>query len=375
MVNRRQPTIAAGGPVLSLALALFVLGQAGPATAEVALQGFTGQPQPITTASLIPRFSSAENYYEQYNFEATLEGGREFYLRLRIANLGPGDGRLEVTTRVGHPTSGARLRGSAKLKRSEWSYERQSFEIRAGQTRVAGTPEEVQVQGAGSGFRYDLRFFRLVTGWQPGSGRIGLPGEGYYLTQILFPLARVEGTIVTGEETHQVKGTGFALHSASDVPPYRIARRWVQFDARDGDTSIYLRHFVPAAGWAPQPVSFLLVTRGERVVFQSYGVALGAEETSVDAKTAARYVVPRRIRIEARAPGQVLRGTLDATELYRRSAMLEESGVMERLVIRQVAEPVDYNFRCGYHFTLESEGAGPLSLTGKATYSVNYLNR
>ena len=45
----------------------------------------------------------------------------------------------------------------------------------------------------------------------------------------------------------EVKAFGYATHSHSNVAPYKLARRWVQFDSHDSDYAIYLRQIVPSA--------------------------------------------------------------------------------------------------------------------------------
>lgn len=362
----------------SLAASLLVIGVAllprvalgGPP----ALQGFKGPPQGVDTRSLVPHLVDDEHFYEQYNFEAQLEGGVDFTLRLRIANLGPGDGRMEVTVRTRDPRDRKRIKYSAKLDRGDWSYSKERFLIQAGGTEVEGTPAQITVRGRSAGFNFELVFDRQAKGWRPGDGRVGVGDDGYYATEIVFPRARVKGFIEPAGAKLPVQGWGYALHSHSNVAPYSLARRWVQFDSHDSDYAVYLRHFVPAEGLGKRPVTFLLVTYQDQVVFQSYRVRVSAEATTRDEKTKARYVMPKRLVVEAEAPGQTLRAVLQGTKLYHRSAMLEDASTVERLVIARFAEPVDYNYRCDYTITLTNAGHPPVELKGKATYSVNYLN-
>lgn len=357
-------------------LACAVVGGVGStARADGRFTPYQGEPQQVTVQSLIPRVIGDESYYEQYNFEATLDGGKPFYLRLRIANLGPGDGRMEVTVRGQQPQSGKRFKYGKKLSRDDWSYQKDRFEIKAGRTSVHGTPEAIEVQGSDKGCAFALRFERQAEGWRPGNGVIRFGGDGYYATSIIFPRALVKGTITTDGKVEQVKGTGFAIHSHSNRAPYQLARRWVQFDSHDSDYAIYLREFVPARGYPQRPVSWLLITYQDRIVFQSSKVSVRAEQTRPDEKTEARYLMPQRLVFTAEAPGQTVRGVLEGTELYLRSAMLEEAGMLERAVIKRVAEPVDYNYRCTYKLELENAGSPPVEIAGRATYSVNYLNK
>ncbi len=360
-------------PALSFVLVVLTASAPRAQTASGSL-AYRGPAQPVTAASLAPHLVGAENYYEQYNFEATLGADLDFYLRVRIANLGPGDGRLELTLRTRDPKTKARLQRSQTFDRDEWSFDPGQLALRAPGLSVRGGPERIEVEVKGEGFSTRATFLREAPGWRPGKGKVALAGGGYYATSIVFPRATVEAEIESGGERHALQGKGFSVHSHSDVAPYKLARRWVQFDSHDNDYAIYLRHFVPAEGQPQQPVSFLLVTWKDRVVFESYRVRIRAEKSSPDEKTKARYPVPRRLVIQAVAPGQALDLVLDGKELYHRSAMLEEAGTLERVVIQQFAEPVDYNFRCGYSLRLVNEGQPPLEFGGAATYSVNYLN-
>ncbi len=335
---------------------------------------YSGPPSSVTTRSLVPHLVGDENYYEQYNFEASLDEDVDFYLRMRIANLGPGDGRMEVTVRTRDPETHARVKYFDKLDRDSWNYAKGRFSITAGKTRVSGDPSRIRVQGSGGGFSFDLVFTAQAKGWRPGKGRVLLGDDGYYATSIVFPRAKVEGTVTVKGKVHHLSGWGFATHSHSNVAPYEVARRWVQFDSHDNEYAIYLRYFMPAEGYPARPVAFLLVTFEDRVVFQGYQVKVRAEKTKVDRKTDAKYKMPGRIVVDAVAPGQKVHLVLEGTKMYHRSAMLEEAGMVERVVIKRFAEPVDYNYRCKYSLTIDNEGHPPVTVTGEATYSVNYLN-
>lgn len=344
------------------------------AAAGGGIRGFSGAPQGVTTASLGPHLVSDEHFYEQYNFEAQLDGGVDFYLRLRIANLGPGDGRMEVTVRTRDPRNRKRLKYSAKLDRDGWTHAKGRFLINAGQIEVEGTPAQITVRRTAGDFQFELVFARQAKGWRPGDGRVRVGDDGYYSTEIIFPRARVKGFVAPGGTRLPVQGWGYALHSFSNVAPPDLARRWVQFDSHDSEYAVYLRHFVPAKGLGQKPVSFLLVTYKDQVVFQSYRVRIKAEKVSRDGKTKARYVKPARIVVQAEARGQTVQAVLEGTKLYHRSAMLEEAGTVERMVIARFAEPVDYNYRCDYTIRITNAGHPPVEFKGKATYSVNYLN-
>ncbi len=365
-VSRRA--LKAGPVLLTLALLL-------PATVVSASNiSFGSGDGEVSVRHMAPMKNPSGAFSDKYTVEARFRAGGEYYFSIHHSSFGIGEPTFEVVSRYRAP-DGEEYRTRQTLGRGRFSVEEgATLDLRMGRHRLSGTPERWTIVAESDEISTELTFRPLVPPWRPGSGRAHF-GSGYLDQTILAGRAAVKGTIRLNDETTlEVTGTGYALHSHSDMALHDLARRMLGFRSERGPLVFYFREIEPVARLNSEPVRWLYVARQGEIVFQSTDFSLTHGDFKTDMEHGNRYRVPRSVRIEAREGERVFTAVMRTTKKRWRTDRLEELSSVERAVASRFAKPVVYSYEAAFEARLTSEGEEE-SFRGRGVYEVDHVNK
>ena len=315
-------------------------------------------------------------FSDKYTVEASFRDGGSAYFSVDYRNLGVGGSSFEVKSRYTDP-EGNDFQTAEKLSSSEWSMTTGAdFDLRMGRHRFHGTPREFTILAEGDGLRMELTFAVSPAAWRPGEGRayFGSGTSRFIDMTVLAPRARVTGTVRTGETTREVTGSGYALHSYSNLAPHEVARRMIGFRTESGKLAIYMKDILPAERWSGDPLRWIYVARKRDVVFQSTSFELEAGDFKTDTAHPNQYRIPRVLRITGRDGDTEISITITAKRQRSRDDRLSDLSSMERAVASRFAKPVAYTYHATYALELK-RGEEVETFEGRGIYELDHINR
>ena len=361
---------------VALGLLLVIAGVGAPGTADAdTARAWQGARQPVKVKHLRPAMKSSEGYGDKYTFNADFDGGGSFYYSLTISNLGLGDGKMEAKGRL--TVGGESFRWKKNLDDDEWKYSKKGFSITAGPARMSGEPKKLQMSAKAKGAEVELTFEAIANPWRPRDGRIRWGDEGVS-DYTVFPLMKVTGRYKkSGGEWTALTGTGYGTRSWSSAAAYDVLRRAMELRVIDGDKTIYMRELAATEDFGKKRIAYLLVTRGNEVLYESFDHQFSPTEVMTDTKHDNRYKVPEAFTIvgkDAEDPARMIRGKVTKKKLRKRREPLKKMNAAVRAVASQYSEPVSYDYDVDVLVEVKV-GAETIRIGTVGRYEVNHLNK
>ncbi len=365
--------VACGGAVQSVPAS----GAGAPAAALSALPSAAHPAKggtPVTVADLIPPLLEAEHYTDKFTFEFTFDSGHQVYFSVFVTNLGPGQHKVKVNSRVVLP-DGRRLTDEKRFDGGDWASARDRLDLVIGEYRLSGTPERLTLATKGAGYAFELVATPEPAPWRPPQGTLTLPKlpEAYFNTVYVAPRSRVEGTLTLEGQASPVKGYGYGIHSVSSAAPYEMAWRWLSFRSVDPRWTVFFRQLITPAADGRREVAWLVVDGPDGLRFQTDEVTLSASEVTAD-KHANAYPIPGRLVVHATSGQDELTLLLRADELRSRDEPLKGLNSLVRVMAERMTQPVNLEYYAPFAARLRVGGVEH-AFDGRGNYELNFLNK
>jgi hypothetical protein len=331
-------------PILALIAALCTT---AAAHAAEPVRAWQGSRVVVKDHHLIPVLHEGEGYGEKYTFKGEFGDRGSFYFSLTISNLGLGDHKMESKGRL--TIDGKKFAWKKELDEDEWSFDKKSFNIKAGPATISGTPERIVITAAKGSDATEMVFTPIARAWRPRNGQVTWGKEHKTSDFTVFPLMEVKGKYkLGGGDWQTIEGTGFGSRTWSDLAPYEQARWTMEFRAIVGDATVYFREIGATDEYGNQRIPYLLVTKGKRILIESFDYTLTPTDLYVDTAHENRYKVPQSFTVlgkDAEEPDKrQFRGKFEKKKLVKRKDMLESMSGALALVAKQYSKPVSYDY-------------------------------
>lgn|GEM_PF-2863789 len=329
---------------------------------------------PVTVADLIPPLLEAEHYTDKFTFEFTLVGGYAVYYSVFVTNLGPGQHKVKVNSRVVTP-DGRRLTDEKRFEGGGWASARDRLDVVIGEYRLSGTPERLTLTTKGEGYALDLVATPDPAPWRPLQGTLTRPSapEAYFNTVYVAPRNHVEGTLTIDGKPLPVTGYGYGIHTVSNVAPYEMAWRWLSFRSVDPAWTLFFRQLITPQADGKRELAWLVVDGPDGLRFQSDQVTVTASEVTPD-KHANAYPVPARLVVHATSGQDELYLLLRADELRSRDEPLKSLNTLVRVMAERMTQPVNLEYYAPFAARLRVNGVEH-RFDGRGNYELNFLNK
>lgn len=330
-----------------------------PATAQELSWG-RGSSTP-TPNDFIPHLKSGEAYSERYTFNIPLDGGGEIYMDFTVSNLGWGDNKGATTARVTIPGQKT-YHYRKELDGDEWSFDRKAFRIHMGKSSIETDGKGYRLRHEGS-TRIDLKMASVVPAWRPGKGKIELEGQTFELA-LMAPKAHVSGRVGMNNTWIPVSSQiGMGDWTMSTIAPYDLAQRFSRFKAYEDDYMVTWREIKTTKDLGNKSIVWVLVMKGDDVVFESASATLTASAEYTDKKS--DYRVPRVFRIDASKGGKKISLTVRGSRPTVRD-LLADHGSVARAIAGTMTKPFEFNSDATFTLKLPTgdtiSGRGPLGV-------------
>jgi hypothetical protein len=336
-----------------------------------------GDSKGVKTANLAVPLEESEFYTDRYTAEAWFKDGTRVWVSFLISNLGPGTHKLTVRSRW-YEAGGKEHYFKKDLERSDYTISNEPFKFSAAGHTLSGTPRSFSVKGSSEGYTYDLDFKSGLAPWRPGSGRtsFGADGTQWLDTTIVQPKAVVTGSVSGPGGKKTLDGYGYVLHTIATVPPYEMAKRFVEVRAMDdGDTVVWVKQFTTPEKYGGKNFGYLYVAKGDEVLVSAGKFNLKFEKLQTDDKHANKYKIPFVISTSGKRKEKEIAVKIEGTKIVGREDGLEKRNAIEATLVRQYAQPVDYTIDGSVSVTITEPGKEPVISTQKASYGVSHLNK
>ncbi|TNF30637.1 MAG: hypothetical protein EP329_13540 [Deltaproteobacteria bacterium] len=395
--------------VLVLALATF-LGAPGCRT----LRPVVIQEGPLTDGDLKMAWTraanrSGDNFSEQFRIEAVLDDGGELFTKLTVTNIAKYDGRAELSAKIQLPAeedangaaheeeeddeaarrkaaapTGPVFRTKVKKDRGDWTAGNERFEATVGDCTVVAGVGFAQVHAVGENFVLDYTVETDLPALRPPGGVVNF-GGAFYATTIPIPRGRLVGTLVTRgppeeeggepvEETIDLEGWAYIEHRATDLAPYRMAKRWFKMREHTLERTVVLSAFERTEELGGQLQGWVLVADEDGLQVYEGDVALTPRDLTLDGETG--YGVPGLVFLESK-DGPGFRGVVRSNALTERRDDLRRLSAIERVVVRRLMKPFTFIFDDAeflFRARVSPESAEDLSWRGETTFEYQQLN-
>ncbi|HVP22782.1 MAG TPA: hypothetical protein VMS77_02570 [Conexivisphaerales archaeon] len=297
--------------------------------------------------------------YEWWYFDAHFETGETLVVFFYAANPNPGAGGKPGVEIVLLRPDGRRTQRFVPCSMSDFAASSVGADVRIGGDYVKATQlpgelpvYEVRADEGDLGCR--LTFRAEVNGWKPGTGVSQFGKLGTFAWVVPFARASVEGTIVDGDRTLQVKGVGYHDHNWLDFPFQSIIDYWMW-------GRIYSQHYTVSYAFIQcnekvgnHAVKVLMLANGREVELSTGEFEFGKENFEYNPKAKHRY--PRRITISVPDKLEI---TLDVKKVLEAQDMLESFSLPLRLIARHLLRlrPGYFRLESAFEIDVTSDGA------------------
>lgn len=329
---------------------------------------------PVGVADLIPPLLEAEHYTDKYTFEFTLDTGHEIYFSVFVTNLGAGQHKARVNSRVVTP-DGRRLTDEQRFDGGAWASACDRLDLRLGAYRLSGTPQRLVLSTKAEGYALELVATPDPAPWRPPQGTLTLAKspEAFFNTVYVAPRSRVEGTLTVGDQAFPARGFGYGIHSASSAAPYELAWRWLSFRSVDARYAVFFRRLITPQADGRREIAWLVVDGPDGLRFSSDQITVTADEVVSDVHPNA-YPIPKRLVLHAASGTDELFLLLRADELRSRDEPLKGQNALVRAVAERVTQPVNLEYYAPFAARLRVGGV-ERSFDGRGNYELNFLNK
>lgn len=362
-------------PVLALAASLLL---AAPASAAESVRAFKGSRTLVKEKHLIPAMKKGDGYGEKYTFNGEFGDRGSFYFSLTISNLGWGDFNMESKGRL--TLDGKKFSWKKKLDEDDWKYDKEHFKIQAGPATISGTPEKLILEVEQGDEALKFEFTPIANAWRPMNGQVLFGSAPEISDYTVFPLMNVTGKAKMGggADWVDVKGVGYGAHTWSSIAVYESARWTLEFRGIQGDATVYLRELAPGGDYdRNERVAYLLVTKGNDVLIESFDFAFTPTEVMTDEKHDNKYKVPESFTVlgkDATEPGRMVRGKVTKKKLRSRKDVLESMNAAVRTVVARYSKPAQYDYDSDFLFEVKVKDQ-TYRVEGVGRYEVYHLNK
>jgi hypothetical protein len=336
-----------------------------------------GEGRGVRAEHLNMPLTDEENYHDTYTVEAWFTDGTRAYVSMQVKNFGPGTGKLKVRSRW-HDANGAEHNFSQSLEQGQYQTTSGPFSISAADHKISGVPRRIKVEGkTDDGYRFQLTFRSGLRPWRPGTGRttFGEAEEQYTDMTIVQPKAEVTGWVRKGGSKTELSGYGYVLHTHGNIAPYNQFKRFISVRSISGDTVVWMKQFQTPSRYGNRKVGYLYIARGGEVVVATTRFRLRAGNPHTDTQHDNRYRVPFELSTQSERRGRTIRLKVIADEIIGREDILQSHNALERAVIRQYAQPVNYTLRANVHVSVQEGESEAVISTEPTSYVVTHLNR
>ncbi|MBV72293.1 MAG: hypothetical protein CMH52_13295 [Myxococcales bacterium] len=339
------------------------------AHAQEPVRAWQGNRTVVQSKHLVPVVKDGEGYGEKYTFDAKFGDRGSFYFSMAIANLGIGDKKMEAKGRL--TLDGKVIRWKQKLAAGEWSFNASPLSIKAGSAELSGEPQELKFSVKAEGHVLTATMKAVAQPWRPRNGQV-LFGKSRKATDFtIFPLGNVELTLTKPDGSAvTVTGIGYGARSWSEIAVYEQSRASLEFRGIDGDKTIYIREIMPSKEYSQKRVAYLLITKGDQILVESFDFELDVQDTYVDSEHPNQYRVPVSVNImgqDAEDKARLVRGRLVKNKLRKRKDILASMNSIVRMVAKRYSQPVSYSYDTDYLFEVKL-GDKVESLSGLGRY-------
>lgn len=377
-----QPLSLAHGPRYAALLALFLgvftsCSKPGDAHADEAVQAWQGTSGPVQTRHLVPQMKKGEGYGQKYTFNAEYGERGRMYFSLTISNLGWGDHKMEA--KGNFTLDGQKFEWKKDLDDDEWKYKADPLSVEAGPARLSGEPTRLVLTAKSGSSEFEATLTPIAQPWRPRDGQVRFGPDKKINDYTVFPLMKVATRVrFNGGDWQEVEGIGFGTHSWSELAVYETARWTYEFRGIVGDRTVYIRELYTPTEFGNRRVPYLLVTKGDQVLIESFDFQFTPTETFTDGAHDNRYQVPESFTLlgkDANDPaGRQFRGNVKKNKLRKRNDVLKSMNAAVRAIVSRVSKPVTYDYDADFLIEVKV-GEQTERIEGVGRYEVTHLNK
>jgi len=309
--------------------------------------------------------------YEWWYFDAHLDNGYTIVVFFHASNPNPGlEGKTGMEIVLLRP-DGVRVQKFVPYKKSDFFAARDKPEVTIGQNTLRVQQEDgalpvyeinVREQGLGCHLTYKAE----VNGWKPGTGLSHFGDLGFFGWVIPFARASVEGNIIDGEKTFQVKGVGYHDHNWLNFRFATIIEYWMW-------GRIYSKNFTVSYAFIQcnekvnrHTVKVLMLAEGQEVIVSTGEFDFLKDDFEYNLK--AKYQFPKQVIIHA--PGE-LKATLKMKRILEAQDMLENFSPVLRFLAKNILRIQPGYFRLLSEFELDvMRDRKPVKETGETLHEI-----
>lgn len=376
---RGRTGLSAPASVAGVVLLLMALTSCKPsaAQAEEAVQAYQGKSAPVTTEQLVPKMKGGEGYGQKYTFNAEYGERGRMYFSLTITNLGWGDHKMEAKGNLS--LDGKKFSWKKSLDDDDWKYTKSPFTITAGPASLSGEPTRLVMSAKSGKDEFEATFTPIANPWRPRDGQIRFGPDKKINDYTVFPLMKVATRVrFDGGEWQEIEGYGYGTHSWSELAVYETARWLYEFRGISGDRTVYIRELNSTDEFGRKRVPYLLVTKGDQVLIESFDFQFTPTELLTDNEHENRYQVPESFTLlgaDANEPDKrKFRGNVKKKNLRKRDDVLKSMGAATRAIVSRFSKPVLYDYDADYLIEVKN-GDQTERIEGVGRYEVTWLNK
>jgi hypothetical protein len=296
--------------------------------------------------------------YEWWYFDAHMETGHTIVVFFYAANPNPGAaGKTGVEIVLLRP-DGKKTQKFVPYNKSVFTASRDRADIKIGENylRVKQSPGELpvyEVYVKEKDIGCHLTYRAEVNGWKPGTGVSHFGDMGYFAWIVPFARASVEGTVIDGNNTIQVKGVGYHDHNWLDFQFPRIIDYWMW-------GRIYSPHYTVSYAFIQcnnkmnnHAVKVLMLAEGREVVLSTGEFDFIKEDFEYNSK--AKHSFPKKLVI--RVPDG-LEIKLSVRDILESQDMLENFSLPLRLIAKYLLRlrPGYFRLLSNFEISVTREG-------------------
>lgn len=183
----------------------------------------------------------------------------------------------------------------------------------------------------------------------------------------------VDRALTQTEEVHELEGVAYVEHRATNLAPYRLAKRWFKATDVSAERTVVFNAFERTEELGGGIQGWVIVVEGDEIQIYEPELVVNPQGGTHDDETG--YEVPAHLLLLRPNDLEGFQGVIRMNELGKKTDDLASLSRLERVVVRRLTKPWTYHYDAAdFLFKRRVGEAGELSIRGQIPYDYQVLN-
>jgi hypothetical protein len=310
--------------------------------------------------------------FEWWYFDVKLIDGSTLVMVFSTKPLLEHKGKLNpgVSLTITYP-NGQRISKFSRFPSNQFFASTDTCDVHIGSNWIQGDLHRYNLHIHLDNLIVNLTFYRLVSPWRPGTGKIYFGDDKHYFAWLLpIPYGKVKGSLSNYGQIQYLRGTGYHDHNWGNIRLDKVLNRWIWGRAHIGIYTLIFAEQIAAKAYDFQQIPIFLLVKGNHVITDD------ASKLRVDIKNYVQLSIgreyPHSIDFHWQKDSDNIRITIREPQVIEMVDRLNNLPKWQRGLLRFVTKPYYFRFKATLELSINIGSVSEI-VRGDVLYELMYF--